>query len=120
GQERDVAVKAHGARAGAPAPRGSGNQLIAAAFRDQEHRRRRLALDLLAEAVDVRFERVSRHTRIVTPDFMEEGVTIHNFLTCPIKIFEDSGLFLGEADLLPATVDQHFGAWPEGVAAQRG
>src|SRR5438067_2568836 len=52
----------------------SRDEAIASRLRHQDLGARRVALDLLAKAVYVGFQRVGRHPGIVAPDFAKEGV----------------------------------------------
>src|SRR5215470_19806900 len=47
------------------------DQFVAAAFRHQDGRGRGVALDLLAQPVNVSLERVGGDARVVTPDFLQ-------------------------------------------------
>src|SRR4029078_1488566 len=76
---------------------------------------RRVLLDLLAQAIDVRLKRVRGDAGVVAPDFMQEHVAGDHALASAIEIFEDRGLLLGEPDLAAAAVDQQFRRRLEGV-----
>src|SRR5215472_11025676 len=81
---------------------------------------RRVALDLLSQAVDMGFERVSRDARVIAPHLAEQGIAADDPVAGSVEIFEDRGFFLGEADLLPAAaVDHQLGAGLKRVRPDR-
>src|SRR5258706_9736588 len=74
----------------------SGHQFVAARLGDQDRGRRRVLLHLLAQSVDVRFERMRGHARIVAPHFLQQRLARHRALAGTIEITQDGGLLLGE------------------------
>src|SRR5690606_27639983 len=67
-RSRLIAASAHVSSVRPGKGSASGHQLVAAALGNQHLRMRRLALDLLAQAVDVGFQRVGGDAGIVAPD----------------------------------------------------
>src|SRR5690554_3705289 len=59
---------------GGPPRRGSGNELVPAAFCHKNFGFGRIALDLLPQAVDMGLQRVGRHAGIVAPDLLEKHI----------------------------------------------
>ena len=49
---------------------------------------RRIALDLAAQPIDVRFERVRRDALVVAPDLAKQGVAIDDAAGA-VEVFED-------------------------------
>src|SRR5204862_2729080 len=81
-------------------------QPVPAAFSEQQARIRRIRLDLLAQAIDVRLQRVRGDVCVVAPDFGEQLLAAHRLAAGAVEIFENVRLFLGEADLALLLVDQ--------------
>src|SRR4026207_1298133 len=77
-----------------PPTAASRHELVAAGVRDQDRRVGGVVLHLLPQAVDVGFECVRGHARIVAPDFLQQGFARHRLLTGAIEITQDRGLFL--------------------------
>src|SRR6202008_4589844 len=75
-------------------------QFVATGFRDQDLRIGGVLLDLLAQPVDVGFQRVRGHTGIVAPSLLEQGLARHRELAGPIEETQDRRFLLGQADLL--------------------
>jgi exodeoxyribonuclease III len=95
----------------------SRHQLVAAGLGDEELGLGGILLDLLAQAIDVGLQCVSRHAGVIAPDLVQQHVAGHDPLAGAIEIFQDRGLFLGEPDLAAATIDQHLRCRLEGVRA---
>ncbi len=74
-----------------PLSRRSGNQPIAAGLCNQQLGIRRVAFDLLAQTVDVRFQRVGVEARVVTPDLAEHTSRL-------MTMFADRNKYLRVAD----------------------
>src|SRR3990167_9804671 len=81
-----------------------GLKAIAAAVGDQDGGTGRILLDLLAQAVDVGFERMRRDARVVTPDLVQQDIARHRAVTGTKKVFQDRGFLVGEPDLLLAAL----------------
>ena len=95
-----VAGAAHGKATG-PLRRGRlGDQAIAAGLRDQDLGVRGIALDLLAQAVDVGFQGVGGDRGVVAPDLAQQGVAAHDLVPGPIEVLQDRRFLFGQADLL--------------------
>ena len=97
-EERDVAehIDVGVERLAAPC---LSRQLVAAGLGDQQLGMRRIALDLLPQAVDVGFERVRGHAGIVAPHLGEKHVARDDPVARPVEIFQDRRLLLGQPDL---------------------
>ena len=50
------------------------DEFIAAGFGHENFRIGRVLLNLLAQPIDMRLQRVGRHARIITPDFLQQGL----------------------------------------------
>src|SRR5215210_8815690 len=95
----------------------SGQQLVAARLGHQDARVGGVRLDLLAQAVDVRLERVRRDVGVVAPDLGEQHVAADDLLPGPVEKAQDRGLLLGELELRALLADEELRARPEGVGA---
>src|SRR5579863_708387 len=94
------------------------HQAITASVGDQDLGVRRIAFDLLAQTIDVGFERVGGDARVVAPDLVQQHVAADGAGAGAIEVFEDRGFFLGQSHLLAfGLVDEKLGARPEGVRA---
>src|SRR6478609_6864856 len=87
----------------------SGYELVAAGLRHQDLRMRGIALDLLAQPVDMSLERMGGDAGIVAPDIVQQGVAADNLLACPIQELDDRGFLFGEPDFLRIVADQELG-----------
>ena len=76
------------------------HQLVAAGFGDQDGGAGGVLLDLLAQPIDVGFERVGGDAGIVAPDFLQQRLARDRPLAGAIEIAQDRGLLLGETDLV--------------------
>src|SRR3546814_6877494 len=85
---------------GAPKRGGSGDQAIAARLSDQDRGRRRIFLDLLAQAVDVGLQRVRGDAGIVAPDLAAQLLAADHGIAAAVEILEDRSLLLGQPHLL--------------------
>src|SRR5690606_41747866 len=97
----------------------SGNELVAARFRHQYLRVRRIGLDLLPETIDMRLQRVGRDTRVIAPDLVQQNIPAHHLLTRPVKVLEDGRFLLRKADLAAVLADKQLGARSEERRAGR-
>src|SRR3954467_8228780 len=97
----------------------SRHQLVATGFRHQDFRVGGVLLDLLAQAVDVGFQRVGGDAGIVAPDLLQQGLARDRHLAGPVEESEDGGFLLGEPDLARIGCGQHLRARAEGVGADR-
>ena len=77
----------------------SGHETIAARLRDQQARIRRVRLDLLAQAVDVGFQRMGRDPGIVAPHLVQQHIPRNNAFGRAIKKLQNIGFLFGQADL---------------------
>src|SRR5262249_23018858 len=93
------------------------DQFVATAFGHQNGRSRGIALDFLAQTVNVSLEGVRRDARVVTPDFLQQDFARNRALTGAIEIAQDRGFLLGQPDFVTLRIDQQFGAGPERVGA---
>ena len=77
-----------------------------------------VALDLLAQPIDVGLERMSGDARIVAPHLVQQHVARDHLVAGPVEIFEDRRLLLGQRRTLPPFSPRPK-AWrrTEGVAA---
>src|SRR5262245_50203827 len=91
------------------------HQLVAARVGHQDGRVGGVPLDLLAQPVDVGFERMGGDARVVAPDLLQQCLARHRALAGAVEIAQDRGLLLGQADLAALGADEQFGAWPERV-----
>src|SRR5262245_16366598 len=78
----------------------SRHQLVAPGLGDQNGRIGGIALDLLAQSVDVGFERVRRHPGIVAPHFLQQDLARDRALPGAIEIAQDRGFLFGQANLV--------------------
>jgi len=92
---------------------------IAAGFRDQQACIRRVRLDLLAQPVNVGFQRMGRHASIISPDFVQKDVARDNAFGCPVQELQNVGLFLGQPNFAVFLGDQHLHRWLERVWSKR-
>ena len=74
-------------------------------------------LDLLAQAIDVGFERVRRDVGVVAPHLGEQHVAADDLLPGPVEKAQDRGLLLGELELRALLADEELRARPECVGA---
>src|SRR5207248_4701 len=81
-----------------------GLESIAASIGDQDRRIGRILLDLLAQAIDVRLERVGGDAGVVAPDLVQQHVARHRPVAGTEQVFEDRGFLVGEPNLLLATL----------------
>ena len=72
---------------------------------DQQPRIGRIGLDLLAQPVDVRLQRVRGDPGVIAPDLMQQHVAGDHALAGAIEIFEDRGFLLGQHDLAAGAVN---------------
>src|SRR5262249_2501387 len=84
----------------------SADQLVSACFGHQNGRIGGVPLDLLAQAVDVRFERVGGDARIVAPHFLQQDLARDRTLAGAIEVAQDRGLLFGEPDLVALGIHQ--------------
>src|SRR5438477_5538144 len=71
----------------------------------------RIALNLLAQAVDMRFERMRRDPGVVPPHLAEQRIAADDPVAGAIEIFEDRGFLFGQTHLFAgAAVDHQLGA----------
>src|SRR6059058_267598 len=81
---------------------------------------RRIALDLLAQAVDMRFERVRRDPGVIPPHLAEQRIAADDPVAGAIEIFEDRGFLFGQTHLLAgAAVNHQLGAGLKRVGPDR-
>src|SRR5215471_10411235 len=95
-----------------------GLESIAASIGDQDRRVGRILLDLLAQAIDVRLERVGGDAGVVAPDLVQQHVTRHRPVAGAEQIHQDGGFLVGQPDLLlAALLHQHLAGGMEFVGA---
>src|SRR5437899_12182195 len=68
-----------------------GLESIAASIGDQDRRVGRILLDLLAQTIDVRLERVGGDAGVVAPDLVEQHVARHRPVAGAEQVFQDRG-----------------------------
>src|SRR5690625_1357312 len=83
-----------------PSGAASGCQAVTAALGQQELRFGGVLLDLLAQTVDVGFQRMGGNFRIVAPDLAQQPLSGDRFPPRTIKISEDLALLFGQANLV--------------------
>src|SRR6478735_9186134 len=88
----------------------SRHQLIAASLCYKDSWSGGVSLDLLAEAVDVRFKRMSSDAGIIAPYFLQQGFARNRFLPGAIKIAQNGRFLFSQ---------EHLRAWPERVGTNR-
>ena len=93
------------------------NQLVAAAFCHKNFSIGRIALDLLAQPVDVGFQRVRGDAGIVAPHFLQQRLARYRPLAGAVEIAKDRRLLFGEADLVALGVEQKLRTRPERIGA---
>src|SRR6185437_14348632 len=96
--------------------RTSRHQPVAAAFGDQKLGLAGAGLNLLAQPVDMGFQRVGGYSRVVAPDLVQQRIPRHG-IPRPVEELQDVGFLLGQPHPLALGIDQQFGAGPEGVGA---
>src|SRR5260370_32638420 len=80
-----------------------GLESITASVGDQDRRVGRILLDLLAQAIDVRLERVRGDAAVVSPHLIQQHVTRHRPVAGADQVFPDRGVLVGQPVLpLPA------------------
>src|SRR5579862_5390063 len=82
------------------------HQFVAAGFGDQDGGRGGVLLDLMAQAINVGFERVGGDAGIVAPNLPQQGLARHRPLPGAIEVAQDRGLLLGQADLVALGIEQ--------------
>src|SRR5438445_11022310 len=97
----------------------SRHQLVAPGFRHQDFRVGGVLLDLLAEAVDVGFQRVGGDAGIIAPDLLEQGLARNRHLAGTVEETQDRRLLLRQPHLAGVGGRQHLGAGTEAVGADR-
>src|SRR5204863_418269 len=81
---------------------------------------RRIALDLLAQPVDMRFERMRRDPGVIPPHLAEQRIAADDPVAGAIEIFEDRGFLFGQTHLFAgAAVDHQLGAGLKRVGPDR-
>ena len=73
-------------------------QPITATLGYQEASIGRIRLDLLPQAVNVGFQRMGRHRRVVAPHLIQQHLPSNRSRSGPIEEFEDRRLFFRQAD----------------------
>ena len=92
------------------------HQPVAAGLGHQDLGLGRIALDLLAQAVDMGLQRMGGDAGVVAPDLAQQRVAPDHPRARAVEIFQDRRFLLGQADLLLAgLIEQHLGRGPEGV-----
>ena len=89
---------------------------VATAFRDQQAGIARIRLDLLAQAVDMRLQRVRGDVGVVAPDLVQQHLARDRPGAGAVEEFQDRRLLLGQADA--AVLDgllQQLGAGPKRI-----
>src|SRR5262249_50233944 len=96
------------------------HQAIAAGLGHQDLRLGGIALDLLAQAIDMRLERMRPDAGIVAPDLVQKRVAADDLVAGAVEVLEDRRFLLGQAHFLAAAfLDQQLGARAEGIGADR-
>ncbi|VTZ62330.1 hypothetical protein EMEDMD4_370194 [Sinorhizobium medicae] len=93
------------------------NDLVAAVFCHQNLGIGRVALDFLAEPVDMRLKSMGGDAGIVTPDLFQEHVAGNHLLVGTIEIADDRGFLFRQPDLLPVLHGKQLLARLEGIGA---
>ncbi len=70
--------------------------------RQQQPELHRVRLDLLAQAVDVRLQRVRGDGAVVAPDLVQQHLARHRPAAGPVEEFQDRAFLVGQADLAVA------------------
>src|SRR4029079_4689510 len=78
-----------------------------------------VSLDLLAEAVDVRFKRMSSDAGIMAPYFLQPGFARNRSLPGAIKIAQNGRFLCSQAHLAALRAEKQLRAWPERVGTNR-
>jgi hypothetical protein len=92
------------------------HQTVTARLGDQDLGRGRVALDLLAQAIDLGVQRMGRDSSVVAPDLAQQRVAVDDPGARPAEIFQDRGFLLGQPNSSArGLLDQELGARPEGV-----
>jgi len=60
----------------------------------------RIGLDLLAQPIDMRLQRMRRHTRVVTPDLVQQLLAQHRAVGVPVEELKDIDFLRGQAQSL--------------------
>src|SRR3954447_12782130 len=93
----------------------SRQELVAARLGHQDARVGGVRLDLLAQAIDVGFERVRRDVGVVAPHLGEQHAAADYLLPGPVEEAQDRGLFLSQLQLRTLLADKELRARAEGV-----
>src|SRR5216684_6959714 len=81
-----------------------GLESITASVGDQDRRVGRILLDLLAQAIDVRLERVRGDAGVVAPHLVQQHVARNRPVAGAEQVFQDRGFLVGHPDLLLAAL----------------
>src|SRR5262249_12911246 len=93
----------------------SRHQLVTTGFGYQDGRIGRIALNLLAQPINMGFERVRRDSRVVAPHFLQQDFARYRPLPGAVEIAQDGRLLLGQPHLVALGIDEKLRARPERV-----
>src|SRR5215831_12655577 len=97
----------------------SRHQFVAAGFRYQDFGGGRVLFDLLPQPGDVRLPCVRGDAGIVAPYFLEQGLARNRPLPNAVKIAQDRGFLLRQADFVAFWIKQELGTRPERIRTDR-
>src|SRR5215218_10790771 len=96
-------------------PGASWDELVTSGLGHQDSWIRRVALDLLAQSVDMGFQRVGGNAGIVSPHFLQQDLARNRALPSAIEVAQDCRLLLGQAHFVTLCIDQKLRARAKGV-----
>lgn len=86
----------------------SGNDLVSAVLGHQNFGIGGVSLDLLAQTIHMRFERMRRHSGIITPDLFQQDVAGNDGAPGAVQITDDRRFLFRQPDFLPSSVVSSF------------
>src|SRR2546429_400764 len=91
------------------------HQLVSACFCHQDRWAGSILLDLLAQPINMRFERMGGDAGIVAPYFLQQSLARNRALAGAIQVTQDRGLLLRETDFVALGIEQDLGAGEKGI-----
>src|SRR5262245_14458688 len=90
----------------APPESALGHQFVAACLGDQDGGSGGVLLELLPQPINVRLERVSGDTGIVTPDLLQQRLARYRALTGAVEIAQDRRFLFREPAFVALLIEQ--------------
>ncbi len=105
-ENANIVIKRHGSSIHLHRALSIMGQACIPAFCDQKRRIRRIFFYFLAQTIDVGFQRMRGHTRIITPHFLKEHIAADNLVAGTIEILDDCRFFLGKTDFAALLIEK--------------